>query len=308
MIQAPETVQALADRRAQARADRDFAAADRLRDEIAQAGWAVRDDPSGWTLEPAFSRRVSGLESLPAEEPALAGRATVSVLVEGWPEDAAVCLASVIAHTPADVAVQVISAGLDEAGRDAIDEAVSRRPGRGVCWHLPEEPGWAAARWAALRNDSSLVHIWCEPSTVFDGDALTPLLAALAEPDVVAAGWHGVNVATSDDWRSFESAGPGHVDAVTEYLLALRRSDGLAIGGPDPRARYYRNADLDFCFRLKDATGGRVVAVPELPCHQQRHHAYHDVDPALRERESRRNYQRFLERFRGREELLAPRD
>jgi cysteinyl-tRNA synthetase len=50
--QAPEQVLELAARREQARRDRDFAAADRLRDEIAALGWEVRDGPGGFDLIP----------------------------------------------------------------------------------------------------------------------------------------------------------------------------------------------------------------------------------------------------------------
>jgi cysteinyl-tRNA synthetase len=45
--QAPEQVSELAVQREQARSDRDFAAADRLRDEIAALGWEVRDGQGG---------------------------------------------------------------------------------------------------------------------------------------------------------------------------------------------------------------------------------------------------------------------
>jgi cysteinyl-tRNA synthetase len=48
--QAPEEVRALAERRERARAERDFEAADRLRDELAALGWQVRDTPGGATL------------------------------------------------------------------------------------------------------------------------------------------------------------------------------------------------------------------------------------------------------------------
>ena len=50
--QAPEDVRGLAEQREQARAERDFAAADRLRDEIAALGWEVRDGPNGFDLIP----------------------------------------------------------------------------------------------------------------------------------------------------------------------------------------------------------------------------------------------------------------
>ncbi|HEU4658321.1 MAG TPA: cysteine--tRNA ligase [Capillimicrobium sp.] len=50
---APDEVVELARQRSAARAARDFAEADRLRDEIAAAGWAVRDTADGFELTPA---------------------------------------------------------------------------------------------------------------------------------------------------------------------------------------------------------------------------------------------------------------
>jgi cysteinyl-tRNA synthetase len=50
--QAPPEVDALARLRGEARAARDFAESDRLRDEIEAAGWEVRDDPAGYRLVP----------------------------------------------------------------------------------------------------------------------------------------------------------------------------------------------------------------------------------------------------------------
>jgi cysteinyl-tRNA synthetase len=49
--EAPETVHELARRRQEARTARDFAEADRLRDELAGEGWAVRDTADGYALE-----------------------------------------------------------------------------------------------------------------------------------------------------------------------------------------------------------------------------------------------------------------
>ncbi|HEY3759335.1 MAG TPA: cysteine--tRNA ligase [Solirubrobacteraceae bacterium] len=51
-VQAPADVRDLAAQRESARAERDFAAADRLRDEITAAGWEVRDAAGGFELLP----------------------------------------------------------------------------------------------------------------------------------------------------------------------------------------------------------------------------------------------------------------
>jgi cysteinyl-tRNA synthetase len=52
MADAPEEVHELAQEREQARTARDFAAADRLREEIAALGWEVRDSTGGFELLP----------------------------------------------------------------------------------------------------------------------------------------------------------------------------------------------------------------------------------------------------------------
>jgi cysteinyl-tRNA synthetase len=49
---APESVRELAERRQLARDESDFDAADRLRGEIAELGWEVRDGPAGPELLP----------------------------------------------------------------------------------------------------------------------------------------------------------------------------------------------------------------------------------------------------------------
>jgi cysteinyl-tRNA synthetase len=52
LAEAPEAVRALAEQREQARAERDFATSDRLREEIAAHGWDVRDGADGFELLP----------------------------------------------------------------------------------------------------------------------------------------------------------------------------------------------------------------------------------------------------------------
>ena len=51
-IEAPPRALELLEEREQARARRDFEAADRLRDELRELGWAVRDGPDGPELLP----------------------------------------------------------------------------------------------------------------------------------------------------------------------------------------------------------------------------------------------------------------
>ena len=53
VVEVPGDVRALADRRWQARLNRDWAASDAMRDELKSLGWAVKDAKDGYTLEAA---------------------------------------------------------------------------------------------------------------------------------------------------------------------------------------------------------------------------------------------------------------
>ncbi len=89
---APDDVVRLAELRAEARRQRDFTAADRLRDEIAAAGWQVLDRPDGFELAP-----------LPRRRP-------VSVIADfhSWPEDGERFLASLRAQPLPEEGFEVI--------------------------------------------------------------------------------------------------------------------------------------------------------------------------------------------------------
>lgn len=299
----PAAVRALAEQRAQARTDRDFVESDRLRDVIAAAGWVVRDGPDGYVLtaRPPYDVLPS-LSALPdrSGEPDTR-RCTVALLVDGWPDDLRTCVTAVLAHAPADVHLLLLENGPTDAG--AVVHELAAGSDRVEALHVEQPGGWGPARQALVRADTATVHVLMDLSTVFEGDALTPLLAALEDPAVAAAGWRGVRVA--DGWREFEDAAAGEVEALLGYLVAVRRAVALEVPLP-AKARFYRNADMEWSFLLRDA-GHRLVAV-DLPVRQDRHRGYHDSDPAFRDRESRRTYDRFLQRFRGREDLRLPVD
>lgn len=304
MSSPPPQVLALSERRALARAAKDFAESDRLRDDIAAAGWVVRDGPDGPVLaeRPPYDvlASVSDLPDRSAEPDTR--RCTVAVLVEGWAEDLRTCVAALVQHAPDDVVVVLLDNGSD-AG-PAVHELAQAHPGRVQELHVERAAGWSQARGALLRADTATVHVLLDPSTVLEGDALEPVLACFDDPAVVGAGWRGV--AVQDGWTTFAEAGPGEVEALLGYLFAVRRAAALLVPLPT-KARFYRNADMEWSFLLREAGGRLLVPAGELPVRQDRHRGYHDTDPAYREKESKKTYDRFLQRFRGREDLRLPR-
>jgi hypothetical protein len=310
--EAPDDVLAWANERQQAREERDFARADALRAQIRSAGWLLVDGPDGWSLSPAppFDS-VPNVGALPDRSAAPDERPLgIGVVVDGWPDDTRTCLNALIAHAPQDAVILVLDLGdVDGAGR-VVHELAAAHPGRIEELHVDadlQSTGWSAARTALLRADTSEFHVVMDLSSVLDGDAFTPLLEMLdGDPGLTAAGWRGVNVDVDDQWRTFVDARPGECDALLSYLFVIRRSAGLATG-PHPKARFYRNADMEWSLALREA-GGRVAQGPaDLPVHQERHRGYHDSDESYRDKESRKTYDRLLQRFRGRADLLAPR-
>jgi hypothetical protein len=257
-------------------------------------------------LTPADARAPSGYRVLPnpaavpaaasAAVPAEGRRATVSLLVEGWPDDLRDCVAALLAHAPPAVVVSALDVGNRDGAGDALHELAAAHPDRIEAWHVEGSAGWGAARNALLRADPGPVHVIMETSTILTGDAITPLLAALTAEGVVAAGWRGAD--PDPDLQGFHDAGPGQVTALLGYLMAVRTGAAVAAGGFPAQARFYRNADLEVSLRL-GRNGRLVVPAGPLPVRQARHRGYHDSDPDYRDRESRRNYRRVLDLLRS---------
>jgi len=143
---APPDVVALAEQRAAARAERDFTTADRLRDEIAAVGWLVADVGAGFDLRPKPPYDVlSSLADLPdSSAVADSRRTTVSLLVDGWPDDVRTCVDALLQHTPLDVVVQALDLGNVDGAGDALHEFAGDRLEE---WHLPTAAAWRGSWW-----------------------------------------------------------------------------------------------------------------------------------------------------------------
>jgi hypothetical protein len=307
----PREVLDLAEQRAAAKADRDFAQANALRDQIGALGFVITDTPDGFLLAPRPPFDVlPGLQAVSASGGwARGSRCAVLLLVDGWPDDAVTCLQALLDHVDPSIAIVALDLGNVDGAGLALHRMAAASSGRITELHVPqtlEQAGWSKAVVALVDAvDSELVAVM-DVSTVLEGDALTVILAEFDDPTVVAAGWRGVDVDVDDNWRSFVDAGPGEVDAILGYLIVVRRSAAL-VTPPHPKARFYRNADMEWSLALREAGGRLTVPSGPLPLRQDRHHGYHDSDPEYRDRESKRTYDRLLQRFRGKVGILHPR-
>jgi hypothetical protein len=316
----PEAVLTAAHDRARARAARDWELADRLRSEIETAGWTIVDRGTDFALSPAAPPdvdegvrvRYGSSRNVPArfEEPA-AGLATVVLIATDWPADVARALAGLRAHAPAGTSVVVVADAPSEEQAAALE---SMEAGGGAGAELPIEVVWTSERLGqgaatniGFRRAAAPVVILLDTSLEPTGDFLTPLVRALDDQRVAVVGGWGI---TSTDLRTFEDAPAGDVDAIEGYVQAFRRSDAAALGPLDERFRFYRNLDIWWSLVLRD--GGedddeprRAVSIGGLPLERREHRGWTSLPDEERDRQSKRNFYRIIDRFGSRRDLLV---
>jgi cysteinyl-tRNA synthetase len=295
VTEVPDEVRALAAERDERRRAKDFAAADELRDRIHELGFAVIDGAQGPTFEPVEAAEPERLR--PLDVPSLLDDPptrdlSVHWVVEGWPGDVVRALAGFRAN---------------EAGRDVqyvIADVTRTDPsvfGEGVeVLRLEAGTGWGAARNAGLKRSRGRIVLAMDGSVEPTGDVFGPLEAALADPGVGVCGPFGIS---TKDLREFHDSDGPEVDAIEGYLMAFRRDVIRDVGLFDEKFKWYRTADIECSFRIKVA-GLRALRV-DVPVDKHEHRMYHSTPPGERDRLSKRNYYRFLERFRDRFDLLV---
>ena len=222
-------------------------------------------------------------------------------VVHGWQADAERWLLSAFTHCKADFEAVIV----DNSGDPRIAGWLKSRAAERLRVVSVSQPvGFGAAVNAGIEAAAGEVIVLFDPGVELTGDGVGPLLKALEDPHVVLAGPFGLRGA--DSLKEFRTSPGPEVDAIEGYCIAFRRADALAAEGFDPHYRFYRIADIEFSFRMRDR-GGRAMVVPHLAVEKHEHRLWEATDPAERERLSRRNLYRFLDRWGERNDLLTGR-
>jgi hypothetical protein len=128
----------------------------------------------------------------------------------------------------------------------------------------------------------------------------------LADPSVGVAGGFGLR---STNLRQFEESEGPDVVAIEGYVMAFRRDDFRHRGPLDEHFRFYRNLDIWWSLVLRDEGEGnpprRAVAVP-LPVKRHEHRGWIELPDTERDRLSKRNFYRIIDRFGRRLDLASP--
>jgi GT2 family glycosyltransferase len=277
--------------RLERRRARDFEAADDIRRRLHEGGWDVADRGSGGSALVQIK--------VPAVASATVRAVTLLAVVHGWQADAERWLLSVFTHCKADFEALVF----DNSGDPRIAGWLASRSAERLRVITPARPvGYSIAVNAGIEAAAGEVIVIFDPGVELTGDAISPLVSALADPSVAVAGPYGLR--GNGSLKEFiESDGP-EADAIEGYCMAFRRADAMSVAGFDPRFKFYRIADIEFSFRLRDR-GGRAAVVSGLPIEKHEHRLWEATGSEERLRLSRRNLYRFLDRWGQRNDLLV---
>ena len=225
----------------------------------------------------------------------MAGSIRICLIADTFFEDFSQCVASIRAHN--QTPISIFASGKETQKVETLF------PDESVTWQK-NKLGWGHSVNHFLNSVTEKYVVIMGPSTNFTGDAIAPVVAKLDE-GYNGVGWRGGLVNVEDEWRSVDDRGQGDVDVLFSYFFAMDREFALKAGGANPSATYYRNADIEMSLAIR-ASGGKLFQM-DLPLIQGRHHGYHDVEPDYREKKSKENYNRILEKYRGRTDILSAR-
>ena len=220
-------------------------------------------------------------------------------MLHGWPEDAARWLESVLRHHPThDLEVLLV----DNSGDPELAAWAEGVRSDRVRVLALQPRGFGAAVNAGLAAAAGEVIVLFDPGTEATGDLADPLLEMLERPGVgiaTASGVRGVGTV-----KHFHDHPGPEVDAAEGYCMAFRRSEALAVGGFDEKFKFYRIADFEFSFRIR-SSGKRAMVVAGLPLRKHQHRLWEAATDEDRERLSKKNFYRFLDRWGKRTDLLV---
>ena len=316
----PAPVAAAARRRSEARADRDWATADRLKAEIEAAGWRVIDDGPDYRLEqrPVDVEvggeirygRSGAVPSRLGDPPT--GLATVVLVAKPDPGVTRRAVDALAATLLDGVDVVVVADGLPDralVGVRASDLAARTIGPPFELVRTSAELGHAAALNIGIRRARAGIVVVIDATAVPTVDVVGALVVALDDPAVAIAGAIGL---ASADLRHFDqvSAPPGRAIeavAIDARVMAFRRADAAARGPLDEGFRSPAFLDAWWSLVLRDEGVGarprRAIVVPGLALPgQSRTGPRADRE---QDRRSKRNAYRLLDRFRTRLDLAV---
>jgi len=206
-------------------------------------------------------------------------------------------LAALERTLPDDVGIVVIADDVEVPSTEHEVVRTSARLGAGAALNI------------GIRRARGEVVVVRDSTIVATADLVTPLIQALADPNVAVVGSRGYQ---SVDMQRFDAVEPSgealDVAAIGGPLMAFRRADAVARGPIDEGFRIDTYLDVWWSLVLRDGAEGvaprRAVAIP-LPAERHEHRGWTSLPDDERNRLSKRNFYRIIDRFGSRRDLAT---
>lgn len=306
----PDEILALSRERDELRRRGKYERADLLKQQIEDAGYAIKDNPHGAHLVVLPGVVLDGKTYRMARQvPSLLNMSdlytfSVHIVTQNTYEATQRCIKSVLRFA-GNTELEIVL--VDNASEDGIDlwaEAFRQQEPRLHFLHITRHMGDAEAYNLGLKQSRGRYILLLNPNVEVMGDIFTPLAETLADSEVGVTGYRGM---TTDDLRHFEESSTSQVDVVTAPCMAFRRALLKQVGLFDEQYRSPYYMDIDFNFSIRDA-GLEVVVTPDLPLRLHSHESETSLtegERAEQQRLNKRNFYRFLEKWGNREDMLS---
>ena len=280
--------------------------ADRLKREIEEAGYAIRDNPRGAHLVTLPSIETDGklyrtVRQFPSQlDEADLCTFSVNILAQNNCEQTRRCVESVLRFA-GDTSLEIIL--VDNASQDGIDlwaEVFKRDEPRLRVLRASRVMGAAEARNIGLKRSRGRYILLLDSNVELTGDIFTPLEKTFKDHKVGLTGLRGL---CTDDLRHFKESEQIEVEVVDGFCMAFRRTLLKQAGLFDERYRFPQYMDVDFSFAIRE-TGAHAVRTPYLPimCHGGQLNS--GMSDAECTRLTKRNFYRYLQKWGDRDDLL----
>ncbi|SRR5258708_22290055 len=302
----PAEILALSHERDLLRRRGQYERADRLKREIEDAGYAIRDNPRGAHLVILPSIETDGklyrtVRQFPShlDETDLC-TFSVNILAQNNFEQTRRCVESVLCFA-GDTSIEIIL--VDNASQDGIDlwaEVFKCDEPRLRVLRASRVMGAAEARNIGLKSSRGRYILLLDSNIELTGDIFTPLEKTFNDHKVGLTGLRGL---CTDDLRHFKESEQIEVEVVDGLCMAFRRTLLKEAGLFDERYRFPQYMDIDFSFAIRE-TGAHAVRTPYLPimCHPGQLNS--DMSDAECTRLTKRNFYRYLQKWGDRDDLL----
>ena len=297
--------------RSDSRAAEAFNKADSLREEISRNGYVVNDQVAGSTVRLKDSSEIRSDKwdaiSSSAEIGSLIGNKstfdfTFGIVANGYSQDIERCVGSVNKfESITSHEIIILDNGSVDGTGEIIEDLASNSENINVI-HADHVLGDGSAKNVLIKSSLGKVFVLLDPSVEFVGPVSASLAGILSDSNVGIAGYAGLR--TPDLLHFHDGEGEsGEMDAMQAYCFAFRRNDIEKVGLMRESFRFYRNLDLDFSFQFKNE-GFKIVADQSLPIKLHEHRGWTELSDGERDELSKKNYGRFLKKWRNRSDLL----